>query len=271
MIEMHGDDGRAWLDGLPDLCRSLAEQWGVELEEPFRGLTYGWVVPGMRGAEPVVLKVVVPTAEGLMEPLALKAFAGHGVVRLLEFDVFHGAMLLEGLDPGEMLVGRPDAITVACSVMQELWQARAPKAFPRLDVWTKGLEGPAGARLPISLLELALARRAELLATAPGPVLLHADLHHFNILSSGKGWTAIDPKGVVGEAAFECAAFLINSPKSIEQDIDTFARRLHLDRKRVAGWAFVFGVLSAAWTLEDHGTIDESALAFSEDVWKLMS
>jgi len=41
-------------------------------------------------------------------------------------------------------------------------------------------------------------------------VVLHGDLHHFNILSSGDRWLAIDPKGIIGEPEFEPAAYLEN-------------------------------------------------------------
>lgn len=42
-------------------------------------------------------------------------------------------------------------------------------------------------------------------------VLLHADLHHDNILSSDNhGFVAIDPKGVFGDPAFEIGTFMRN-------------------------------------------------------------
>lgn len=266
MVEVHGEAGRRWVADLPELTSQLVTLWGVELEEPFRGLTYSWVAPGRRGDEEIVLKIVVPTAENMREPIALKAFAGHGVVTLLEMDATHGAMLLEQLVPGEMLVGRPDATEVTCSVMRDLWEAHPPDKFPHLDVWTQSLDGPAGSSLPPALLDRARVKRDALLASAPSSVLLHADLHPFNVLSSGKSWRAIDPKGVVGEPAFECAPFLINVPQSLAHDIDTFARRLHLEPHRIAGWAFVYGVLSTLWTLEDHDVLETSGLDFSESV-----
>ena len=40
-------------------------------------------------------------------------------------------------------------------------------------------------------------------------LLLHGDLHHDNILFDKKrGWLAIDPKGIIGEAEIEVSAFL---------------------------------------------------------------
>jgi streptomycin 6-kinase len=42
------------------------------------------------------------------------------------------------------------------------------------------------------------------------PVLMHGDFHHFNILSSERGWLIIDPKGVIGPACYEVGPLLIN-------------------------------------------------------------
>lgn len=218
----------------------------------------------MRGDEPVVLKVFVPTEEAMREPLALKAIAGRGAARLLDFDAANGAMLLERLMPGEMLVGHSDAVRVTCEVMQTLWHCSPPTVFPGLADWTRSLDGPAAQGLPSSLLGRAHTLRESLLAGADKPVLLHGDLHPMNILSDGAGWRAIDPKGIVGEPAFDCAAFLINRPSTFREDLDMFARTLKIERARIEGWAFVYALLSAVWTLEDHDVLDRSAIAFAE-------
>src|SRR5262245_61159391 len=42
------------------------------------------------------------------------------------------------------------------------------------------------------------------------PVLMHGDFHHFNILSSERGWLVIDPKGVIGPAGYEVGPFMMN-------------------------------------------------------------
>ncbi len=39
---------------------------------------------------------------------------------------------------------------------------------------------------------------------------MHGDFHHFNILSSERGWLVIDPKGVIGPAGYEVGPLLIN-------------------------------------------------------------
>ena len=54
-----------------------------------------------------------------------------------------------------------------------------------------------------------------LLSTTQTEVTMHGDLHHFNILSHGSGCLCIDAKGVIGDPAFEGAAFVRNPLPSI--------------------------------------------------------
>nr|WP_302473958.1 aminoglycoside phosphotransferase family protein [Legionella sp. PL877] len=94
-------------------------------------------------------------------------------------------------------------------------------------------------------------------------IFLHGDLHHDNILKHGNGWLSIDPKGVVGEAEFEIAAFdfmYISELTSTKDVKNVFAKRLELlaqksglDAQRIKDWLFVRLILMAAWLTEDNG------------------
>jgi len=87
------------------------------------------------------------------------------------------------------------------------------------------------------------------------------DLHHDNILEDERrGWLAIDPKGVVGETAFETGALLRNpgpdpalwaDAKTILRRTAILAERLGLERQRILAWCFAQAALSALWRLED--------------------
>jgi streptomycin 6-kinase len=103
---------------------------------------------------------------------------------------------------------------------------------------------------------------AELLASQAPAVVLHGDLHHMNILAAGPGdWRAIDPKGVIGEPAYECGALLRNPipqisswpelARTLARRIAVLAETLRLDRRRIHGWALAQTVLSAWWSVED--------------------
>lgn len=80
-------------------------------------------------------------------------------------------------------------------------------------------------------------------------------------MRSARGWLAIDPKGVIGEPAYEVGALLRNPiPRIFDQpDRPTVLRRrarlladaLGFDAGRVLRWAAVQAVLSAWWDVED--------------------
>ncbi len=74
---------------------------------------------------------------------------------------------------------------------------------------------------------------------------------------------AIDPKGVVGEPAYEVARFLHNpiprflempSPRDVILNrVAILADSVNLDRERILSWGFCKTVLSAWWNIEDNG------------------
>jgi len=253
---------------------------------PFPSLSYNYVAPAVRadGTE-VVLKLGVPNPELVTEIEALRLFDGRGIVRLLEADTERGSLLLERLRPGTPLSRLADdeqATAIAAGVMGQLWRpAPAGHPFPTVQRWAAGLErlrarfGGGTGPLPIALVERAEALFAELIGSMADPVLLHGDLHHENILAAGRQpWLALDPKGVVGEPAYETGALLRNPMPEIlrrpgvgrilARRVDQLAGLLGFDRERVVGWAFAQAVLSAWWSLEDHGHGWEEAMACAE-------
>jgi streptomycin 6-kinase len=235
---------------------------------------------------------------------ALRLFDGQGACRLIEYEEERYWMLLERLQPGVMLVTLEDdeeATHIAAEVMQKIWrpvesasvavapwrpllaenQQRAPalQSFIRLSDWFDGLKKirPAfqGGTGPFKekLLERVERSVKDFLIENHHPVLMHGDFHHFNILSSERGWLIIDPKGVIGPAGYEVGPFLINPWDVLlgEKDhrgmtkrrIDILHERLGFERERIREWGLAHAVLSAWWGIEDNTGWD-SALAFAE-------
>lgn len=117
-------------------------------------------------------------------------------------------------------------------------------------------------------------RRPELCLGRAGAArrLLHGDLHPGNVLSARRAaWLAIDPKGVCGDTAWECGAYLRNLARAVRTDpaaprrlalaIVRLADGLGLARERIAASAAAQAVLSAWWSFEDHGRGHEAGLA----------
>ncbi len=113
-----------------------------------------------------------------------------------------------------------------------------------------------------------------MLASAAAPVLLHGDLHHGNVLAARREpWLAIDPKGLIGEPAFETVALLHNPERLLSapqpgrilaRRVDQLSEHLGFDRQRIRGWGIAQGVLAAYWGLEDAGQVWEQALTCAQ-------
>jgi streptomycin 6-kinase len=105
------------------------------------------------------------------------------------------------------------------------------------------------------------------------PVLMHGDFHHYNILSSERGWLVIDPKGVIGPAGYEVGPFLLN-PWGDLLKLDTHRQRtgrriailhehLGFERERIREWGLAHAILSSWWSMESHSEWRYAA-AFAE-------
>ena len=254
-----GAEGERWLSGLPELVAALADEWELELGDPYP-LSYHWVAPVRGDSE--VLKVGFELAT---EAAALECFGGHGAVRLLRKDLTRGALLLERADPGTQartLVPERDeeATAILIDVARKLHSAPPSAELPalrRLSDTFRAYRGP----LPRDLVERAGGLFDELCDGASETVVLHGDLHHDNVLRAEREpWLAIDPHGWVGDPGYDVGAMLYNpfdSPLSlVPSRIEQLADGLDLPTDRVAAWGFVMAVLSEVWTTADGAPPD---------------
>jgi streptomycin 6-kinase len=269
VVAAFGEQGAAWAVRLPVLIRQAASRWQLEIEPPFPDLSYNFVAPARRGGRPVVAKLGVPNPELSSEIEALRLFDGDGAVRLLDADSDRGMMLLERLDPGTLLAHIQDddrAMAIAGQTMVRLWRPLSGShPFRSVDRWTEGLvryweRGDGTGPIPEDLISGAVGGLAELRESAGDPLLLHADLHQFNILSSEeRGWLAIDPKGAVGDPGYEVGPVIRNlllacpNPKARLKDrVRRISAETGLEEGRVLRWAFAHTVLSLCWSVEDE-------------------
>jgi len=274
IMGVFGARGAAWLDTLPVCLESLARKWRLRIEPPFPDLSFNYVAPATdeHGGQ-VVVKAGVPCTELKQEIAALRLFRGRGSVRLLRSDVRLGAMLLERLDPGTTLdrLNDDEAETrIAAECMLRMRLSLDPgHSIPSIRQWAGGFtrmrERFAGGTgpLPVEAVERAEGLFADLFASCGEEVLLHADLHHYNILRDGDGWRVIDPKGMAGEPAYECGAWLRNPGDLLSRPnvrelltrrIAIFSEMLGFEQDRIRAWAYAQAILSAWWGIEDNSS-----------------
>jgi len=286
IIEIFGEEGRAWLDRLPTILAACEERWNLTIGAPVGNLSFNYVAPAVLADGTEVMMKTGLTDEFPSQPQALGHFDGHGMVQLLAYDEPNAAMLLERLKPGTSLRAVEDdemAIEAAADVMRKIWRPLPQKhyPFPTICDWSESFarlrklyDGGTGP-FPPAMFDKAERLYAELSASMAEPVLLHGDLHQDNILSAEREpWLAVDPKGVIGEPVFETGALLRNfwpdilslpDPKSLmARRIDQLSAALGFDRERIYDWAFSQAVLSALWGFEDTGKLENEGLYFVE-------
>ena len=249
-------------------------RWGLALDGPaperrYKGVSDpGQVAFVRRGDQRLVLKLLTAGSDEWRSGAALAHWAGEGAARLVEAAA--GAILMERAIPGEELLAltpdRDDAATlIACEVMAKLDRpAPSPDAgFRRIEDWGQGFARNRAAALAAGmdagLIDRGEALFLQLCATQATPILLHGDFQHYNIIrDAGRGWLAIDPKGILGEPAYEPGALLRNpmddwcaEPAVIDRRARLIAGRLGYPYQRLVGWTFAQWVLSVLWAIED--------------------
>lgn len=264
LISLYGKKGAQWLDALPELITQLATVYGLSDLVPLQNLSYNYVLSGLQDRSPIVLKLGLDIRGLQREACALKAFAGFGVIEVLAQS--EGMLLLERCIPGFSLktyfpTQEDDAIRITCECIKKLHKAPISEtsAFPSIRNWLDKLD--EDWKIPLPYLKKARELRDNLLKTSTQNVLLHGDLHHENILKCGDNWKIIDPKGVIGDPAYEVGAFIRNpmpefltfenTPEIISKRINLFAENLKLPAKKILDWSFVQAVLAWVWALED--------------------
>ena len=268
ILNIYKDKGKKWLIDLPAIIKALASEHNLSDLKPLNNLSYNYVLSGFLDNRPIILKLGLDNDALTQEASSLQAFAEFGGIKVLVAK--KGFLLLEKAITGISLksyfpLQDNDSVEIACNIINLLHQAPIPKTskFPDIQDWLRSLDHDTSNRNLKSYLQKARDIRNQLLATAPDSVLLHGDLHHENIIKHGDNWAVIDPKGVIGEPAYEVAAFILNPIPEllksrniadiINNRITHFACKLKIKPERIKGWSFIQAVLAWVWILEDGG------------------
>jgi len=253
------------------------DRWGLTPDGAPFSTPYNanWLIPVRRGAEPAILKIA-PSPHERAGASLMTWLAGDGAARVLEWE--GDALLMERVPAARSLAdmarnGADDeAMRILCAVGDRL---HAPKARPLPDSliplarWFRAL-APAAATHG-GILDVSLAHAQALLAEPQEVGLLHGDLHHENVLDGGdRGWLIIDPKGLLGERAYEYATSLCNpdaalalAPGRLARQIGVVAETARLDPRRLTRWLTAHAGVSAAWCIQD-GHDPTAAFALAE-------
>ncbi|MFD4458827.1 aminoglycoside phosphotransferase family protein [Nocardia sp. NPDC058480] len=266
-VSREGEPGRAWIEALPGLADELLQRWSCTPEGPVMHGNVGIVLPVRhQDLPPAVVKISFPHPGNVFEPDAFAAWNGRGAVRLFERDDERFAMLLERTGRGT-LADIPDfdeAVGVLGKLSHRL-AIDAPIGLPRLSDlvadWPDVIRTTAaelGDPLPRRVLD-AVAETLRDLGPDQPQTLVHGDLHDANVLAGDREpWLAIDPKGYVGDPAYDTITvlrsyrfvpllFAPDPAAGIRRGLDLYCEAAGIDRARARRWAQVRAVKAALW------------------------
>ncbi|GAA3134090.1 streptomycin 6-kinase [Kribbella aluminosa] len=264
-VEREGAAGEEWLAELPGIVDQLLGKWDLEQEGDVLHGQVGVVVPVVGDA---VLKVSFPHPGNVHEPDAFEAWEGRGAVKLYERDDAQYAMLLERAHPSTLGEHTEDVATIAGDLLRQL-TIPAPDGLPRMsdkaESWAVELRKDAAELdhpLPDTVVEEAMAVVDELCRVQP-ETLVHGDFHARNILRADREpWLVVDPKGYVGDPAFDAAIFLRTRAyylligdgldgadllRHLQAELGEFAEASGVDAERIRRWTQLIAVQSSFW------------------------
>lgn len=271
IINLLGSKGKIWLGSLPTIIEKLSDLWSLTDIRPVSNMSWNYVATAVMNAKKaVVLKISSDRRLIIDEYRTLQHFDGHGAIRVIHFNSEYYAMLLEQAIPGTLLkdhhVKKPnEIIAIYANVVKKISGRPLLENYPYRHVrdWLKDLDKITDKRIEKHFLTKALQLRENLLNTATNEYLCHGDLHLENIIQHDTHWLVIDPKGMMGEMAFEAAAFDLADDYEKEntsaiaslilERTALLAELLKLDMKRLLSWIFLRMILSAQWSIEDNG------------------
>ncbi len=300
-------DGVAPTDISTELAASvdlLLERWHLEPDGAAFATATSVLAPARRDGAPVMVKIATHVEESRGNAVMLW-WNGHGSARVLEHDA--DSVLLERAIGSRSLVAMAEAASagVAANVSDCAADDEATRILCETGMRLHATAGihrlasvpvPELPTLPEWFAELfthaaevggfhgrAAVIAGELLKDQHEVTVLHGDLHHGNVLDFGAashpesdGWAAIDPKGLIGDRAFDFANILCNPsadaalrPGRLARAVDVVAHTTGIDRLRLLRWAIAWCALSSAWDARS-GQVAAPALSVGLDAERLL-
>jgi streptomycin 6-kinase len=245
----------AWLDALPLLVRSIADEWAITVGRAYPDSTEAFVAEAARDdGTPAVLKLIVPRdgEAAAREATVLRLAAGEGCARLLRDDVARGALLLErlGRPLTELRLPLRARHEILISAAARIWRPARECGLPTggakarwlaefiAAMWDE-LDRPCSERAVEHA--LACARRRGDAHRDETATLVHGDVHQWNTLEAGDDYKLVDPDGLLAEPEYDLGIIMREDPLSgdLHQRARWLAATTGLDEVAIWEWGVV--------------------------------
>jgi len=257
-------DGRLWLDALPDRIAHYAREWKLALDSVAdSGAMSCCVYATTHDGTAAVLKLPMDQASGATEVGLLGRWsAADGAPEILECDDESGVFLMTRIVPGDIVwpTGGPDDSAKFGELLLRLNADGLPETAELADLsvvtgtrigWAR--DRFADPRYAEAMAAFDATRRLaaaeevldRLLRTTTERHILHADLQAKNILEGPGHWYTIDPLGAVGDINAEAGLWVAiqDGPATIATRLEQLNRHPLLDENRLQAWTYAFAVI----------------------------
>jgi streptomycin 6-kinase len=251
-----------WLDELPNLVQSLAEDWSLTIGPTLHGGHAAFVAEATTSeGTRAVLKVGVPgnRSELRCEAAVLRLANGDCCAQVLGDDLDRDALLLERLGPAmyEVVADTTIRHDLLCDLATRLWRPVGSE----IDLPTGADRAHSYGELLPRLWQLtgrpclqatiddaiACAERRRHAHDDRLAVLVHGDIHDANALVAADGtFKLIDPDGLRAEPASDLGTILRANPDTgddLRARAERLARRTGVDVTAIWEWGTIYRVI----------------------------
>ena len=279
LVARFGETVQAWWRNLPEVLESLESRWNIKIGKPVGRGNTSLVLRCLRDDGRSAILKLTPDAEiALGEATALRSWRSSGhVPEVWGHDQAQGALLLEAM-PSEVPLAEARAgvdITEVAVLLRALHASGDPvvgrgvvsladRVDFMFDQWARRYE--QSPPIPAERVHRGHELAHDLAASADSPVLLHGDLHAYNVLEGGpgRGLVAIDPRPCVGDPAFDAVDWVIwpkNGAQNWKPRCQRLGEAMQVDPDRIWDWLRTFAAMLAATTIAS-GRMPNRAEAF---------
>ncbi len=261
------DGNEAWIDELPLLVQSLAQDWGLAIGATRRGGHAAFVVEAtLADGTAAVLKIGVPGTQRDLrfEATALRLADGDGCAALFREDPTRQALLLErlGVVMSDVVPDPAARHDLLCDVASVMWRpvdadVDLPSGADRAREYAEQLPrlweetGRACSQRTVEDALECIERRGRAHDDRHA-VLVHGDVHHHNALQAHDGsFKLVDPDGLRAEPAFDLGTIVRCDPDyadDLRARTQRLADRSGVDPMAIWEWGTIHRVVSGLYS-----------------------